>query len=55
MIGWLSSPAFRLRCHAGLDKSEQRHYLAQEICTFNQGRIADREPRRSSFSPLAST
>ena len=26
----------------GLNKSEQRHALAQVICTFKQGRIADR-------------
>jgi TnpA family transposase len=25
-----------------LNKSEQRHALAQEICTFKQGRITDR-------------
>jgi TnpA family transposase len=29
MIDWLSSPALRRRCNAGLNKSEQRHYLAQ--------------------------
>ena len=28
-------------CQAGLNKSEQRHALAQVICTFKQGRIAD--------------
>jgi hypothetical protein len=27
-----------LRCHAGLTKSEQRHFLAPVICTFKQGR-----------------
>jgi hypothetical protein len=32
----------RQRCPAGLNKSEQRHALAQVICTFKQGRIADR-------------
>ncbi|BAI74078.1 transposase (plasmid) [Azospirillum sp. B510] len=34
--------ALRRRCHAGLNKGEQRHALAQAICTFRQGRIADR-------------
>jgi hypothetical protein len=28
---------------------EQRHYLAQEICTFNQGRIADRGTETQQF------
>jgi hypothetical protein len=28
--------------HAGLNKSEQRHFLAQVICTFKQGRIANK-------------
>ena len=42
-LDWLESPELRQRCHAGLNKSEQRHFLAQEICTFNQGRIADRD------------
>jgi TnpA family transposase len=28
--------------NAGLNKSEQRHFLAQVICTFKQGQIADR-------------
>jgi TnpA family transposase len=36
----------RRRCHAGLNKSEQRHSLAQVICTFKQGRIADRAGAR---------
>ncbi|HEV2041582.1 MAG TPA: Tn3 family transposase, partial [Casimicrobiaceae bacterium] len=49
MIDWLESPELRRRCHAGLNKSEQRHYLAQEICTFNQGRIADRGPEAQQF------
>lgn len=42
MLDWLESPELRRRCHAGLNKSEQRHVLAQIICTFRQGRIADR-------------
>ena len=41
-LDWLESPELRRRCHAGLNKSEQRHFLAQVICTFKQGRIADR-------------
>jgi TnpA family transposase len=42
MLDWLESPGLRRRCHAGLNKGEQRHALAQAICTFRQGRIADR-------------
>jgi len=48
-LDWLESPELRRRCHAGLNKSEQRHYLAQEICTFNQGRIADRGAEAQQF------
>jgi TnpA family transposase len=42
MLDWLESSELRRRCHAGLNKGEQRHALAQAICTFRQGRIADR-------------
>jgi TnpA family transposase len=42
MLDWLESPDLRQRCNAGLNKSEQRHALAQVISTFKQGRIADR-------------
>ena len=49
MLDWLESPALRRRCHAGLNKSEQRHFLAQEICTFSQGRIADRDIEAQQF------
>jgi TnpA family transposase len=42
MLDWLDSPELRQRCQAGLNKSEQRHALAQVICTFKQGRIAGR-------------
>jgi hypothetical protein len=42
MLDWLESPELRRRCHAGLNKSEQRHFLAQVICTFKQGRIANK-------------
>jgi TnpA family transposase len=48
-LDWLESPELRRRCHAGLNKSEQRHFLAQEICTFNQGRIADRDVEALQF------
>jgi TnpA family transposase len=48
-LDWLESPELRRRCHAGLNKSEQRHCLAQEICTFNQGRIADRSLEAQQF------
>src|SRR5712691_3004123 len=54
MLDWLESPELRRRCHAGLNKSEQRHFLAQVICTFKQGRIADRSAEAQQFraSPL---
>jgi hypothetical protein len=56
MLDWLESPELRRRCHAGLSKSEQRHFLAQVICTFKQGRqtrpaLPTAVPRRSSFVP----
>jgi Tn3 transposase DDE domain len=37
MLDWLESPDLRRRCQAGLNKSEQRHSLAQVTCTFKQG------------------
>jgi TnpA family transposase len=49
MLDWLESPELRQRCHAGLNKSEQRHALAQVICTFKQGRIADRSQDAQQF------
>ncbi len=49
MLDWLESPGLRRRCHAGLNKSEQRHSLAQVICTFKQGRIADRGAEAQQF------
>jgi TnpA family transposase len=49
MLDWLESPALRQRCQAGLNKSEQRHALAQVICTFKQGRIADRGQEAQQF------
>ncbi len=49
MLDWLESPALRQRCQAGLNKSEQRHFLTQAICTFKQGRIADRTHEAQQF------
>ena len=49
MLDWLESPQLRQLCHAGLNKSEQRHALAQVICTFKQGRIADRGQDAQQF------
>ncbi len=49
MLDWLESPGLHRRCHAGLNKSEQRHSLAQVICTFKQGRIADRGAEAQQF------
>ena len=49
MLDWLESPALRRRCQAGLNKSEQRHFLTQVICTFKQGRIADRTHEAQQF------
>jgi hypothetical protein len=41
MLDWLESPELRRRCHAGLN--------AQVICTFKQGRIADRSAEAQQF------
>jgi TnpA family transposase len=49
MLDWLESPQLRRRCHAGLNKSEQRHFLAQVTCTFKQGRIAGRSAEAQQF------
>jgi TnpA family transposase len=49
MLDWLESPQLRQHCQAGLNKSEQRHVLAQVICTFKQGRIADRGHEAQQF------
>ena len=49
MPDWLESPDLQPRCQAGLNKSEQRHALAQVICTFKQGRIADRGTEAQQF------
>ena len=64
MLDWLESPELRRRCHAGLSNSEQRHFLAQVICTFKQGRqtrpankagLPTQCRGASSFVPPAST
>lgn len=49
MLDWLESPDLRQHCHAGLNKGEQRHSLAQVICTFRQGRIAERNAEAQQF------
>ena len=49
MLDWLESPQLRRLCNAGLNKSEQRHALAQVICTFKQGRITDRGQDAQQF------
>jgi len=49
MLDWLESRALRRRCQAGLNKSEQRHALTGAICTFKQGRIADRTHEAQQF------
>jgi TnpA family transposase len=49
MLDWLESPELRQRCQAGLNKIEQRHALAQVICTFKQGRIANRGQEAQQF------
>jgi len=49
MLDWLESAELRRRCDAGLNKSEQRHSLVQIICTFKQGRIADRGIEAQQF------
>ena len=49
MLDWLESASLRRRCQAGLNKSEQRHFLTQAICTFKQGRIADRTHEAQQF------
>lgn len=49
MLDWLESGDLRRRCQAGLNKSEQRHFLTQAICTFKQGRIADRTHEAQQF------
>jgi TnpA family transposase len=45
----LESSELRQRCQAGLNKSEQRHALAQAVFTFKQGRVADRSHDAQQF------
>src|SRR6516225_11399054 len=54
MLDGLESLELRRRCHAGLSKSEQRHFLAQVICTFKQGRQTRPDCRRSAEVPAVS-
>ncbi len=49
MLDWLENPALRRRCHAGLNKGEQRHALAQAIYTFRQGRVIDRSHEAQQY------
>lgn len=49
MLDWLENPSLRRRCHAGLNKSEQRHALTQAICTFRQARIIDRSHEAQQY------
>lgn len=49
MLDWLERPELRQRCQAGLNKGEQRHALTGAICTFKQGRIADRTHEAQQF------
>jgi len=49
MLDGLESLELRRGCHAGLSKSEQRHFLAQVICTFKQGRQT-RPANKAGFS-----
>jgi TnpA family transposase len=51
MLDWLESPELRRRCQAGLNKGEQRHALAQAICTFKQEGSRTAAPRRSNTGP----
>ena len=57
MLDWLESPELRRRCHAGLNKSVQRHFLAQVmvICAFKQGRIADRSAEAQFRAPASTS
>jgi hypothetical protein len=54
MLDWLESPELHRLCHAGLNKSEQRHFLAQVASAPSnkagkQGRIADRSAEAQQF------
>ena len=49
MLDWLESPELRRRCHAGLNKGELRHALAQAVFLHKQGRIVDRTFENQSY------
>ncbi len=49
MLDWLESPELRRRCHAGLNKGESRHALAQAVFLHKQGRIIDRTFENQSY------
>ena len=49
MLDWLGNLSLRRRCQAGLNKSEQRHALAQAIYTFRQGRVIDRSHEAQQY------
>jgi TnpA family transposase len=49
MLDWLESPELRRRCHAGLNKGEARHALAQAVFLHKQGRIVDRTFENQSY------
>lgn len=49
MLDWLENPSLRRRCQAGLNKSEQRHALAQAIYTFRQGQVIDRSHEAQQY------
>jgi TnpA family transposase len=54
MLDWLESPELRQRCHAGLNKSEQRHALAQVGCTAapsSRAELPTAAPKPSSSGP----
>ena len=49
MLDWLESPELRRRCHAGLNKGESRHALAQAVFLHKQGRLVDRTFENQSY------
>jgi len=49
MIDWFETPALRRRCHAGLNKSEQRNALTGQVYTYKQGRVADRDLEAKNY------
>ncbi len=55
MLDWLENPDLRRRCQAGLNKGEQRHALTGAICTFRQGRIADRTHEAQQYRASRAT